>query len=63
MRFVVIEMQEGGAEEYEYSTKEEVQKYLDGTRYWFEAASTFRLRTFVPGDMLNYPCGWVFAIN
>ncbi len=65
MRFMVIEIQDGGAE----AVLEEVEgdaviKYLThSSRTWKEALHCFTTKAWKAGDWMVYPCGWIFCVS
>ncbi len=63
MKFIVVEIQEGGAQADEES-RESVARYLDARRgYWRQARKEFLAREWHPGQCMSYPCGYIFCIH
>lgn len=65
MKFFVVEINEGGAGG-EQQTRAEVITYLSQPRYakyWRAALRRFETKEHMPGDVLEFPCGWIFCLN
>lgn len=63
MIFVVIEVEDGGASDQIYDTKDDVMIFLNSSPYWQRNAQEFFIKEFKPGDMFHFPSGWIFAVN
>lgn len=63
MKFLVIEVNEGGAGE-SYEEYEDVKKYLFDSGYWDAAYHAFVDHGWwSPGEFMDYPCGWIICIG
>lgn len=61
MKFIIIEVNDGGAERYTYS-REEVAAYLQpwNSDHMAEEFSRFAWK---PGCWMEFPCGWIFCVT
>lgn len=61
--FFVVTLSDGGADG-EKLTRNEVSTLLHSKpQYWGKAAQKFDARVFAPGDMMDWPMGWIICLR
>lgn len=61
--FLVVTINDGGADADKY-TRNEVSALLHSNpKYWGKAAKKFDAQFWVPGDMMEWPMGWIVCLR
>lgn len=63
MKFVIVQIDDGGAQAWTVTDKAQVEQHLSSSQYWAEALKHFRSFDWSPGNAMDYPCGWLFSVH